>query len=190
MSEHHCVLDSSAVLKRYFRKEQGSTILKSLFSRFTSDPADLSLSLLNICIPEVISVFYVLEHKGKLTQTQRDALKGNFIGDLRAARLDIHSVDGKDIRAADDVIDIASKLPSPRRRGAKAHGPRRVGCTDILVISVAVRMTRQFRQTHLISSDKHMIRVAKQLGVDVINPEKVAQLPWQLSSRTSARLFP
>lgn len=56
--------------------------------------------------------------------------------------------------------------------------PQRVKCVDILVISVALRMARQFRQAHLVSSDAHMIDVASQLGIDVINPEKRAKLPW------------
>lgn len=175
MSNYHCILDASALLKKY-RPENGSDIIQILFNR-----KDCALHVLNVTIPEVTGTFVRWQLSGSINQSQRKELLGLFIADIREYNVVIHNITHRNIVYTDTVWDNSITVKQPMVKDKTGTTPKpRVGPVDVLVLSVACELKRSYGQSYLFTVDEHMIEVARlKHGLKVVNPEQVTKLPFK-----------
>jgi len=99
MSKFHCVLDASALLKKY-REETGSETIRALFNR-----EDCAIHILNVTIPEVTGAFVRWQLDKEIDRTDREALVDIFIADIRDYRVVVHNITHRNIVQTDGVWD-------------------------------------------------------------------------------------
>ena len=188
MPEVHCVLDASALLKKY-HPETGSDIVLELFKR-----KDCAKHILNVTIPEVTSVFVRWRLDNEITPTEREDLIKGFIEDIRLYKVVVHNITHRNIVKTDDVWtksitpkpsfqpEIIEEIVCPeceksferkiQRRKA------RIGTIDVLVLSVCFALRASYGKIYLFSSDDHMLKVARRLNITICDPEAVSRLPF------------
>ncbi len=201
MSNYHCVLDASALLKKY-RPETGSDKIRMLFNR-----DDCALHILNVTIPEVTGVFVRWQLDGKLSPDKRAELKDLFIADITEYRVVIHNITDRNIIDTDNVWDTSIGVKQPRLPNTDklvecpkcrhpfttpvqcpechysfiekiSHYKPRVVSVDVLVLGVCLGLKKNYRKIYLFSSDEHMLKVAKRMGINASDPEKITRLPF------------
>lgn len=99
MSKFHCVVDTSALLKKY-HQEAGTDIIKTLFNR-----DDCAIHVLNIAIPEVTGTFVRLQLEGTLSSARRAELLKLFVADITEYKVVVHNITHRNIVETDDVWD-------------------------------------------------------------------------------------
>lgn len=188
MSNYHCVLDASALLKKY-RPETGSDKIKMLFNR-----DDCALHILNVTIPEVTGAFVRWQLDGELSPDKRAELKGLFIADITEYKVIIHNISDRNIIETDNVWDTSIGVRQPRLPNTDkqvecpkcrqpfiekiSHYKPRIASVDVLVIGVCLGLKKTYRKIYLFSSDEHMLKVAKRMGINASDPEKITRLPF------------
>ena len=188
MSKCHCVLDASALLKKY-HQEVGSDVIRALFNR-----KDCALHILNVTIPEITGAFVRWRLDNDIKPCDRETLKNLFIDDIRDYRVVVHNITHRNIVETDNVWtkSITPKPPwGPEiiepiectkcgesfERKIKRRKPR-VGPVDVLVLSVCLALRASYDKIYLFSSDGHMLTVAQKLGITTCNPEAIMKLPF------------
>jgi len=174
MANFHCVLDASALIKKY-HKENGSEIVEATFEH-----SDTAIHLLNVAIPEVIGTFFRWQLKGKLTPTKRNQLKKIFLEDVKSYKIVIHNINDRNIVETDNVWETSIAVPAPHYYDAnsKRKEKPRVGPIDVLVLSVCQELKTSYKMAFLFSSDEHMLKVGEKLGISTHDPEKIQRLPF------------
>lgn len=188
MSKYHCVLDSSALIKKY-HSEAGSNLLKQLFNC-----DDCAIHVLNIIIPEVTGAFVRWQLEGKIDEKARKELLSFFIDDIREYRVIIHNVTHRNIVSTDDVWDYsiktmpkagpkivtAQKCPHCKKdyQNEKSTTKNRIGPNDALILSVCSELHRVYKKVFLFTSDTHMFDVALKMRLYPFNPENNPSLPF------------
>jgi len=163
MAKYHCVLDASALIKKY-HKEKGSEVIEALFEH-----EDSAIHVLNVAIPEVIGTFFRWQLQGQLKPAQRQQLKEIFLADVRSYKIIVHNITDRNIVGTDVIWETSNK---------KKTKPR-IGPVDVLVISVCRELQTSYRTAHLFSSDEHMLKVSAKLGIHTYNPEEIKKLPFE-----------
>lgn len=189
MSKYHCVLDASALLKKYL-PENGSKYIIQLFNR-----SDCALHILNVTIPEITGAFVKWQIKGAYTETKRTELLGFFIADIREYNVVVHNITHRNVVSTDNIWNHSIQVRQPKGpdeiretecpdckkliiETKKTLKPR-VGPVDALVLSVAQELKKAYGQSFLFTVDEHMITVARtKLGLKVINPEVISRLSF------------
>ena len=174
MANFHCVLDASALIKKY-HKEKGSEIVEALFEH-----KDSAIHLLNVAIPEVIGTFFRWQRKGQLTPVNRNRLKEIFLEDVKSYKIAIHNINDRNIVETDNVWQTSIGVPAPHYYTAQGKRKTKspVGPIDVLVISVCRELRASYKECYLFSSDEHMLKVAEKLRISTYNPEKIKTLPF------------
>jgi hypothetical protein len=188
MPEFHCVVDTSALLKKY-RDEAGTEIMRTLFNR-----EDCAIHVLNVSIPEVTGAFVRWQLDGTLNPVQRDELLKLFIEDIKEYRVIIHNVTHRNIVKTDDIWDNSISVQPPKQPGISRQVKcpkcgqsfsenvniynRRIGPVDVLVLSVCSEIQKAYGKAYLFSSDGHMLNIAQKLGMKIHNPETLHRLPF------------
>jgi len=175
MANLHCVLDASALIKKY-HQEKGSERVEELFEH-----VDTAIHLLNVAIPEVIGTFFRWQLQGKLTPAKRNKLKEIFLEDVKSYKIVVHNINDRNIVETDNVWETSLGVPQPYYYIAKnrRRTKPRVGPIDVLVISVCRELWASYGKSYLFSSDEHMLKVASKLAVDAYNPEELRKLPFE-----------
>jgi len=175
MSNYHCVLDASALLKKY-RPENGSDIIKILFNR-----KDCAIHILNVTIPEITGAFVKWQLSGSIKQSERHQLLSLFIADIQEYNVVVHNITHRNIVDTDIIWDNSITVQQPRIKDKTGTTLKpRVGPVDVLVLSAAWELKRAYGQSYLFTVDEHMIGVAqKKQGLKVINPEQVNKLDFK-----------
>jgi PIN domain nuclease of toxin-antitoxin system len=175
MSDNHCILDASALLKKY-RPETGSDIITALFNR-----KDCAIHILNVTIPEITGAFVKWQLSGSINQSERLQLLKLFIADIQEYNVVVHNITHRNIVYTDMIWDNSITVNQPMIKNKTGTTPKpRVGPVDVLVLSVACELKKSYGQSYLLTVDEHMISVAQiKLGLKVINPEKVSKLSFK-----------
>ena len=188
MPEVHCVLDASALLKKY-RPETGSEIISELFRR-----KDCAKHILNVTIPEVTGAFVRWRLDDEIKFTEREDLIKGFIDDIRLYKVVVHNITHRNIVKTDDVwTNSITPNPSyqpqiveqivcptcgkPFEKIIHRRKPR-VGPVDVLVLSVCLELRNSYGNIYLFSSDNHMLKVARKLKIKTCDPEASPELPF------------
>ena len=189
MSKLHCVLDASALLKKY-REETGSDLIKALFNR-----TDCAKHILNVTIPEVTGAFVNWRLHKEIEPTDRENLIESFINDIRLYNVVVHNITHRNIVKTDDVwtksitvkpssqpeLEKWIDCPLCKKSFVLKTKPMklRVGPIDILVLSVCLELRASYgNNVYLFSSDGHMLKVANKLNIKTCDPEAIMQLPF------------
>jgi len=174
MPNAHCVIDTSALLKRYF-PETGSEIIDQLF-----DHKDCARHILNVTIPEVIAAFTRWQLKGKHPPQQKKNLIKKFKEDREKHQLIVHAVNHRNVSRISTIFDVSISVPAPKYRDndGKLHTKHRIGSIDVLVLSVCDELRLDYKKAFLFTADEHMLKVAKQLRIEAYNPEQIDKLPF------------
>jgi len=175
MSQFHCLVDASALIKKY-HKEKGSEIIEALLEH-----DDCAIHLLNVAIPEVVGTFFRWQLQGKLSPAQRQKLKNIFIEDIESYKIVIHNITDRDITQTDKVWETSIGVPQPYYYTAKNKRKTkpRIGPVDVLVISVCRELHTSYGNAYLFSSDEHMLKVSDKFGIHSYNPEQLKSLPFE-----------
>jgi len=188
MPEVHCVLDASALLKKY-HPETGSEIVLNLFKR-----KDCAKHILNVTIPEVTGAFVRWRLDDEITPTEREDLVNAFIEDIRLYKVVVHNITHRDIVKTDEVWtksitpkpsfqpQIVEQVVCPMcgksfEKIIQRRKPR-VGPVDVLVLSVCLALRASYGKIYLFSADDHMLKVARKLNITTCDPEATSQLPF------------
>ncbi|MBA7701200.1 hypothetical protein ES703_109933 [subsurface metagenome] len=188
MPNVHCVLDASALLKKY-RPEIGSEIVLELFKR-----KDCAKHILNVTIPEVTGAFVRWRLDEEIKPDEREDLIDGFIKDIRLYQVVVHNITHRNIVKTDDVWtksitpkpsfqpQIVEQVVCPMcgksfEKISQRRKPR-IGPVDVLVLSVCLALRASYGKIYLFSSDDHMLKVARRLNITICNPEVVSQLPF------------
>lgn len=174
MAKFHCVIDASALIKKY-RDEAGSETIKILFNR-----EDCALHVLNVAIPEVVGTFFSWQLETGLKPKQTGKLKGLFIQDIEEYNVVIHNINDRNIIGTDKIWEASLLVPKPTYTNGegKTKFKQRVGPVDVLVLSVCQELKKSYGRVYLFSSDEHMLNVAEKLGINIYDPEAVSRLPF------------
>ena len=177
MPNYHCVIDASALLKRY-KEELGTPIIDDLFEH-----KDCARHILNVTIPEVMAVFFSWQLKGELAQTRSKNLKElrkRFRKDREQDKIIIHNVDDHNISRTSSIYDSSFDISAPTYKDeqGKLCEKERISPVDVLVLSVCEELKRNYKNAYLFASDEHMLKVAEKLGIKAYNPEKLDELPF------------
>lgn len=176
MPNFHCVIDTSALLKRY-RQEQGSKIIDKLFNH-----EDCARHVLNVTIAEVMGAFFRWRLKGQLGTSDRKLkeLRQLFKRDCQKNQLVIHNIHRDNISRANHIYDISYDIPAPTYRDeqGKLCKKERISPVDVLILSVCQEIKNSYKEAFLFSADVHMAKVAEELKISTCNPEVVTQLPF------------
>lgn len=174
MAKYHCVLDASALIKKY-HEEKGSKRVEELFEQ-----SDVAIHLLNVAIPEVIGTFFRWQLQGKLKPANREKLKEIFLEDVKSYKIVVHNINDRNIVETDNVWETSLTVPQPVYYTAKhkRKTKSRVGPIDVLVISVCRELWAIYGKSYLFSSDEHMLKVATKLAINVYDPEEIKELSF------------
>ncbi len=175
MPNYHCLLDTSALLKRYFA-EDGTETIAALFAR-----KDCARHIINITVAEVLAAFFRGRLKGMLNDHEAKELRDVFKRDRATTAVIIHPIHQGNISAIQKVYEASRGVPAPRFRddeGRSREKPR-IGPVDVLVLTACQEIKRSYgNDTFLFTSDEHMRNVATKLGLKVHNPEQIGDLPF------------
>lgn len=165
----HYLLDTSAIVKYYC----AGTELQKFLEEINNEKN--VIHILEICNPEVISVFYK-KHYGQLPQLQKItldeviSLKNQFINDIKLKmKFLIHLVMARDIMETDKIWEAAEKIYN---RELKNTGKDFMDSTDALVLGLAINLskTKGIKDDFaLITDDTHLYLTAKQMGIKVMH---------------------
>ncbi len=187
MPKYHCVLDTSALLKKY-RRETGSDLIQKLFNR-----EDCAIHILNVTIPEVTAGFARWALNEEIKRTARQPLIDLFVADIRDYNVVVHNITHRNIVETDKVwnssmgvkpgqriIEYESKCPHCQKlfQGSSRKNKPRIGPIDALVLSVCRALQRSYGGVCLFCSDGHMVKVASKLRIQTVDPEAITELPF------------
>lgn len=188
MSKYHCILDASALLKKY-HEETGSDLIRALFNH-----PDCAIHMLNVTIPEVTGAFVRWQLDEDIDSDTRNALKDVFIDDIKDYKVVVHNITDRNIIQTDDVWDKSVGIKPAKLRDIMdtIHCPKcgdsferkierrkqRVGPVDVLVLSACLALKASYGKVYLFSCDDHMLKVAAKKRITTCNPEASMQLPF------------
>jgi len=172
MTNFHCVVDASALIKKY-HDEPGTEMIKALFEHNAT-----VIYLLNIAIAEVLGTFLRLRREGEITPEKRNQVKADFLKDITSnKKIVIHNISDRNVKETENVWGESMAVPRPYANG-KRKKKRRVGTVDVFVLSVCQELNKKHGQAYLFSSDEHMLKVAEKLRISAHNPQAIQRLPF------------
>lgn len=162
----HYLLDTNALVCLY---SSSSDFQKY---RNTINDASNTIHILEICIPEVISIFYKKHFAEKdktkqITLNETRDLRTTFIMDIRNNKFLIHPVMARDIIETDKIWEVAEKVYYEK---LKSTGKDFIDSTDALVLALATHLSKTKgikNDFALITNDTHLYETAKVLGINV-----------------------
>jgi len=80
-------------------------------------------------------------------------------------------------RPTEDIVTECNKCGNEIKKKKSNYKPR-VGPVDVLVISACTELKKVYGNSCLFTSDEHMIKVARKLGISVHDPEALSRLPF------------
>lgn len=179
MSKFHCVLDTSALIKKYLQ-EDGSDIILELFNK-----QDCAIHILNVTIPEITGVFVKWQLSGQIDRQKRERLLKLFIADITDYNVIIHNVTHRNIVDTDGIWDKAIvtkrgqttvrlnfECPSCKKdvEVEETRTRQMVSAVDTLVLSVCYELKRVYNRLFLFASDHHFVKVARRMKIRTCDP--------------------
>ncbi len=165
----HYLLDTSAIICFYgFKKEYEE------FCRVINDERN-TIHILEICIPEVISIFYKKHFAEKeITLEETRDLCSIFIDDIKSKiKFLIHPVMARDIIETDKIWEEAEKVYESK---LKNTGKDFIDSTDALILALAINLSKTKGINNdflLVTNDTHLFDTAEALKINVKRPNQI-----------------
>lgn len=165
MSRIHALLDTTALVKRYYPQERQADLVLELFARKQT----VTIHFCDICIPEVRNVFYRLSRQGDMTPTERDKALRLLRRHLVEGRLMyIHHITDRNVIDTEKIAKSSwYGLGTNLTQKQKRHPRPLAGPTDQLVIAAARHLKRVLKGFALVTDDTGLAEVAKRFGIEV-----------------------
>jgi predicted nucleic acid-binding protein len=174
MPDIHCLLDTSALLKRYI-PEAGSALVDKLFER-----NDVAVHIINMTSAEVCAAFLRYQLKGKYQPHEIKQFWETFKRE-RDAKIIIHHIHAGNMGAIKNIFDTSIAVPQPTyidEEGVKQYKSR-IGPIDVLVLAAHQELKKYYgSKVYLVCADEHMVEVAKKLTNNIFNPSVAKNLPF------------
>ncbi len=145
-------LDSCALAKTY-HVETGTAKMLALMADAASQFFISSLTVI-----EIQSVFSQKVRDGKIDETDYRLVKKRFAADIDAKRLIVKNLLRPQQRMAEKLLEKHAKV-------------RRLRTLDALQLGAALELWAKLLLDHFVSSDKHLVEVARLEGISVVNPD-------------------
>jgi len=189
-----CLLDTNSIVK-YYHNEPGSNIIQYLL-----DKSPLAnINILNVHVAEVMSTFYKLRVKKKLKSDEdRDKLIATFLQDIRSNKIKIYDFRTEHLKDTERVLQKVYTIPPPVKNKKKyiaflggfvTELKNFADVMDSLLLVAMCEIQYLIGESYLLTSDGHVLEVAKSLNLATINPEKttIDCLPSSLDRRRIKR---
>ncbi len=187
-----CLLDTNAIVK-YYHTEVGSNIVQYLFDKSPS----AQINIINLHIPEVVSVFHKLHAKSLITGQARDAAIDTFLKDVSNERILPYTCDGDDFDEIHNNFYTVYKIPPPVKKkryfqflGGWISELKDIADTlDVGMLTIMREIKDSIGESYLFSSDGHVIKIAEAMGLPILNPERMSydDIPTSINKRRSPR---
>jgi predicted nucleic acid-binding protein len=145
-------LDSCALAKAY-HVETGTPKMLALLADAASQFFISSLTVI-----EMQSVFSQKVRDGKIDETDYRLVKKRFAADIDRKRLFVKNLLRPQQQMAEKLLEKHAKV-------------RRLRTLDALQLGAALELWPKLRLDHFVSSDKHLVEVARLEGISVVNPD-------------------
>jgi hypothetical protein len=171
------LFDSSAVVK-YYHPEAGTEAVRFWINELRTVRAQqVRLFLPNICVPEVLGVFYAWCYlKRRLTPELLKYLRATFLADLEQGKLAVCALTRHDVIATEPLYDLAHEEYARRQHLQEGL----LSPIDVMVIAMAHRVQQRHPKLFLVTADQQMGRVAARIGLGVLNPTDEETMPRYL----------
>lgn len=178
MSLLHCLLDTSALVKKYNPREFGADVVAYLFRH----PRLMTMHFVDVCIPEVRHTFFKGAKLSFFQPSERTAMLTSFKIDLEAQRMFIHHVTDTNIISTQSIIPKAWRGVEVRMVNGQKEAKPKVGSIDCLILSSAMQMKNLFENFYLVTADKKMADMARLLSIPrmLLQAWNVGQIRKQL----------
>lgn len=186
-----CLFDTNAIVKYWHESEEGADKVKYLFD---SCPT-AQLNICNSHIPEVVSVFHKLRLKNEIkTDDDRDKAIDTFLKMIPDQRIMPYKYDEKKHqKRMYEILKLSYTIPPPLKRVSYIyflHGYVHVlkdlaDIFDIHMLTIMEEIKSIVGESYLVTSDSHVIALARALNLPYLNPEQLEwnQLPPSLCRR-------
>ncbi len=185
-----CLFDTNAIVKRY-HTESGTDVIDYLIDKSPS----ATINLLNIQVAETIKTFYNLRARGIFKSDEiRDTLIDTFLKDIydASSRGKVRLYDFANEHLKDmAVYGPVMKIPRPTHKLQQFAGKKkeRADTIDVLMLAAMREIHLLTEESYLVTSDEHVLAIAKHFGLRTIDPEKttIDRLPESLDVRQHKR---
>lgn len=189
-----CLLDTNSIVKRY-HTELGTEVIDYLFNK---SPTVL-INFLNLQVVEVIRTLHHLRAKNEIkTDEILKTLVDTFLKEIDDGRnsgkiklYEFASEHLKDLGVYEPIFAVPRPIYFQRLNSGKVIKKKkeRADTIDALMLLIMREVHFHTEESYLITSDEHVLDVAKYLKIKTINPEivKINELPRSLDVRREAR---
>lgn len=189
-----CLLDTNSIVK-YYHNEPGSNIIQYLFDKSPS----ANINILNLHVAEVMSTFFKLRVKKKLKSDEdRDKLIATFLQDIRNSKIKIYDFRTEHLKDTERVLQKVYTIPPPVKnkrkyipflKGFYTEFKDFADIMDSLLLVAMCEIQYLIGESYLLTSDGHVLEIAKSLNLATINPAAITidRLPPSLDRRTIRR---
>lgn len=194
----YCLLDTNSIVKRY-HTESGTEIVDYLFDR---SPAAI-IYLPNTQVVEVIKIFYGLRVENKIkTDEIRDTIIDTFLKEIdnginngKIKLYDLANEHLKDLGVYEPIFKIPRPVYYVRSNTGKLKIIKKKRSDTIDAIMLLIMREVHYlaeimkEEAYLVTSDEHVLEVAKSLKLKTLNPEnqKINNIPLSLDGRRYKR---
>ncbi len=159
----HYLIDTNCLVQCYEFDQKYKVLRDLVFS------PENTIHILEICIPEVISIFYKKHFgEGKITIDEMRDMVNQFIIDIRANKFMIHPVMNREIIKTDDIWKRAENTFKHLLKTEHSF----LGAIDAILLALAINLseTKGIKSDFtFITNDTHLYLTAKDFGVKVKN---------------------
>jgi len=188
-----CLLDANSIIK-YYHNEPGSKIVKYLFNFSPT----AQINILNLHIPEVVSVFHKLRVKGILSSDDiRDEIIDTFLADIRDHKILPYEFKERLFPQLFDNFNVSYSIPPPKKRKKYfwfLHGYAQelkeiADVNDMAMLTIMQEIQGIIGESYLVTSDGHVLDIARAMNIATLDPENIteANLPFSLDRRSISR---
>lgn len=190
----HCLLDANSIIKYYFDLK-GSPVIKYLIEK---SPTAI-VNITTVQIAETISVFYKSCREGAYSLAKREEYKDTFLNDIKQQLIIPYDFVREHILDF-DVYEKITEVCPPDLRPITVYIPQcqgfvkelkhlaNTGDAIMLLIMREMHLLTD-KKCYLFTSDGHVLKIARELGLKTINPERMNlnNLPLELDMRLHKR---
>ncbi|GEM_PF-5030975 len=159
----HYLIDTNCFVLCYQFDQKYKALKDLVFS------PENTIHILEICIPEVISIFYKKHFgEGKISYDEMRDMVNQFIIDIRANKFMIHPVMNREIIKTDEIWKRAENTFKELVKTEHSF----LGAIDAILLALAINLseTKGIKNDFIfITNDTHLYLTAKSFGVNVKN---------------------
>jgi hypothetical protein len=189
-----CLLDTNSIVKRY-HAEPGTEIIDYLFDKSPS----AIINFVNLQVAEVIKTFHSLRAQNKINSDEiLRTLIDTFLKEIddgkNNGKIKLYEFASEHLKDLDVYAPIF-RIPQPKISfwdGIRMikRKKKRADTIDALMLIIMREIHYHTQESYLVTSDEHVLDIAKSFNLRTINPEtmKIRGVPKSLDARAEERI--